>query len=105
MPVRWRPLVRRCRRRRTPSGDTAGAREWAALGRGAGAGPPPGGGRGGGGEDRRAGGPPPVDQQRVGVAILGEQPDPADVTRIVGIEIEPAETQAVLDRIHLGELL
>ena len=69
--------------------------------------PPPGHplrGHRGGEVERPGRGRPPVDQQRVLIAVLGEQPDPADVARIVRGEIEPAETESVLHRIHLGQL-
>ena len=65
--------VRMCRRRRTPSGRDRG-----------------------GEVERPRGGRPPVDQQLVVVAVVVEDPDPADVAAVAVVEVEPAEAQTVL---------
>ena len=49
------------------------------------------------GVERLGRGRPPVDEQRLLVAVLGLQPDPADVARHLGVApVEPAEAQPAL---------
>ena len=68
--------------------------------------PPDVGGRGRGGQverPRRVGAP--VHEQLLVVAGIVVNADPADVPALAVVEIEPAEAQAVLRRVELGELL
>jgi hypothetical protein len=61
-------------------------------------------GRGGGQVERAGGGRAPVHQQRLVVTLGAEDANSPDVLEFAVLEIEPAETQAVLDRAVLGEI-
>ena len=53
--------------------------------------------RGGRAVERPRGSGPPVDQQRLVVVVLVEDPQPADVQPLAAGQVEPAEAQAAFD--------
>ena len=60
----------------------------------------------GGGVERLGRRGPPVDQQRLLGAVLGRQPDPADVARHVGVvAVQPAEAEPALGGVERDQPL